>query len=646
HLWYPPRKDQPAYIVPALINIGDGPSGLVYYPGTGLPQRYQGHFFLCDFRGTPSNSGIRSFRTEPHGAGFSVINSEQFAWGVLATDVDFGPDGGLYILDWVEGWGKTGKGRIHRLFDPAHQNSSLVRDIQTLLASDWKSKTVAELVPLLGHVDRRIRMEAQTTLVHHREQATAVASILQFLADSPNETAQVFACWTLGQMLRRTPSVEAADRLRKLVLGNQTRLVIAILKSLSDSKPAFTLKGEEYAALLQHQNSAVKAQAALCMAAHPTEGLFVPICELLQQATEDPWLRHAGIMALASLLQKDPSYWEKIRGLAPAVRLAGVVAARKLKLEAALVSYLGDKDRTIQMESIRALHDEPGYPEGKRAIALLDINREYSEPIQLRLLHAQYLSGTAEAAGKLAAFVSEGNRSVTLRGEALKMLGNWAKPSGRDWVIGLWRPIAPRSADPAKKAVLSAFADWKTLPAPILTEAIRAVEKLQLAVLGSSVLELARNASSSLEVRLAAMQAATSLGGEGVEEVARGWLSSSEPKERLAARTTLVKLRPDKAVGLLQQILEQGSVQEQQTALILLRQLENAEADVVLERLLRSFAAGLLAPELQVELQEAVQVRGHTHWKKLWQEGIGQLGKAGPYAQHRPALLGGDASEG
>ena len=37
-----------------MINIGDGPSGLVYYPGTGLPDKYQGHFFMCDFRGTPT----------------------------------------------------------------------------------------------------------------------------------------------------------------------------------------------------------------------------------------------------------------------------------------------------------------------------------------------------------------------------------------------------------------------------------------------------------------------------------------------------------------------------------------------------------------------------------------------------------------
>ena len=52
---------QPAYIVPPIINLADGPSGLVYYPGIGLPERYRGHFFLADFRGRVRRAAIRSF---------------------------------------------------------------------------------------------------------------------------------------------------------------------------------------------------------------------------------------------------------------------------------------------------------------------------------------------------------------------------------------------------------------------------------------------------------------------------------------------------------------------------------------------------------------------------------------------------------
>ena len=100
-LWHPQHAGQPAWHVPPVANIADGPSGLTYYPGTGLSPEYEGHFFLADFRGAAPGSGIRSFAVKPKGAGFELVDSKQFVWDVLATDVDFGPDGALYISDWM-----------------------------------------------------------------------------------------------------------------------------------------------------------------------------------------------------------------------------------------------------------------------------------------------------------------------------------------------------------------------------------------------------------------------------------------------------------------------------------------------------------------------------------------------------------------
>ena len=86
-----------------------------------LPTQYENHFFLVDFRGSSGSSGIRSFALEPEGASFKLVDSKQFVWSVLATDVDFGPDGALYFSDWVEGWDKPNKGRIYRLLDPSRR---------------------------------------------------------------------------------------------------------------------------------------------------------------------------------------------------------------------------------------------------------------------------------------------------------------------------------------------------------------------------------------------------------------------------------------------------------------------------------------------------------------------------------------------
>ncbi len=61
-IWYMPNPDQPAFIVPPLAHIGDGPSGFCFNPGvSALPDNYARHFFLSDFRGSNGNSGVWSF---------------------------------------------------------------------------------------------------------------------------------------------------------------------------------------------------------------------------------------------------------------------------------------------------------------------------------------------------------------------------------------------------------------------------------------------------------------------------------------------------------------------------------------------------------------------------------------------------------
>ncbi len=60
-IWYPQNSEQPASIVPPLANIADGPSGLVHYPGTGLPTKYDGAFFLVDFRVRRQRAAFANF---------------------------------------------------------------------------------------------------------------------------------------------------------------------------------------------------------------------------------------------------------------------------------------------------------------------------------------------------------------------------------------------------------------------------------------------------------------------------------------------------------------------------------------------------------------------------------------------------------
>ncbi len=66
----PPWAGQPAWIVPPVANLANGPSGLTYYPGLGLPERYDQHFFLCDFRGSSRRQRHPLLRLQAEGGEF------------------------------------------------------------------------------------------------------------------------------------------------------------------------------------------------------------------------------------------------------------------------------------------------------------------------------------------------------------------------------------------------------------------------------------------------------------------------------------------------------------------------------------------------------------------------------------------------
>jgi quinoprotein glucose dehydrogenase len=134
---YPQFDGQAAFLVPPIDVIANGPSGLTYYPGVGLPARYDNHFFLCDFKGSAANSLIHSLATKPKGAGFELVDRGVLISNVLATDVEFGPDCRIYLCDWVNGWPPPGKGRLYRVYDEQLAQSPLAWETKNSSPRAW-----------------------------------------------------------------------------------------------------------------------------------------------------------------------------------------------------------------------------------------------------------------------------------------------------------------------------------------------------------------------------------------------------------------------------------------------------------------------------------------------------------------------------
>jgi quinoprotein glucose dehydrogenase len=181
-------KGQAEYQIPPAGHLGHGPAGLAFNPGTGLPARYDGGFLLCDFPG-----GVHWFSLKPKGASYELARSERFLWELYATDVEFGPDGAVYVSDWVHGFEKSGKGRIFRVTGEQDPRSA---DVKRLLAEGMSSRSPENLAALLGHADQRVRMAAQFELAGRREEATLAAAALR----PDPRLARLHAIWGLGQI--------------------------------------------------------------------------------------------------------------------------------------------------------------------------------------------------------------------------------------------------------------------------------------------------------------------------------------------------------------------------------------------------------------------------------------------------------------
>ena len=164
-LWHLQFPGQAAYILPPIAHLGNGPSGIAHYPGTGFSEAYADHFFLADFRGASANSGIHSFAFKPSGASYELIDHTNFFWHILATDVDFSPDGRMYVSDWVRGWPQSQLGRLYRVYNPDRVMTPLVLETKKLISEGMTLRPETELETLLAHADQRVRQEAQFELV-------------------------------------------------------------------------------------------------------------------------------------------------------------------------------------------------------------------------------------------------------------------------------------------------------------------------------------------------------------------------------------------------------------------------------------------------------------------------------------------------
>jgi quinoprotein glucose dehydrogenase len=640
---YVPRfEGQPAYITPCIRNFVNGPTGMVYNPGTALSPKYKNTFFIAEFVGNPARSAIHSFKLNPKGASFELGETSKIISGILPTGLDFGPDGALYVADWIDGWNTSNYGRIWKIDDKAGAGSEARKQTQKWLTADLSKLKDEELGELLKNEDMRVRMKAQFALV--KRGAKGDVTFQQALKQTTNQLARVHAIWGISQLSRQDKKY--AKSLLPLLNDSDEEIRAQAAKWIGDIK--YKEAGAQLVPVLKDPFSRARFFAAEALGRIQYEPAIQPIIELLRMnKDEDAFIRHAASLALARIGKAEP-----IIALAKdadrGVRIAAVVALRRMS-HPGITAFLNDADEFVVTETARAINDDLSIKEALPALAnLLSTTRFTNEALIRRCINANLRVGTDEALQALVNYSQQNSAPPALRAEALDALSTWAKPSVVDRVDGRYRGVVQRDlAGVQSKAgnVIIGLATNKDLS--IRTSAVKAIAKLQIDNGVTVLFSLLKN-DPLASVRVQALKAIAALQSQQVGDAIRLAVADKDKAVRVAGIDMIDQLNIPKElmVTLLTQVIETKTPEEKQAALLTMGNLPVQYTEAVFENLLTKMSAGKLSPDILLELGEAIDSSRSTTLITKYTNISREVSADTLTASYSVSLFGGDVEKG
>jgi quinoprotein glucose dehydrogenase len=648
-LWKPHFDGQAAHIVPPIANVCSGPSGIAIDPGTCTDERFAGRLLLVDFTGSVKSSPIRALELKPKGASFELVDQQEFESGILATDCEFGPDGALYVSDWVEGWRTTGKGRIWRIARKDLASDARAAEVKASLARDVAKLSNAELANELGHADMRLRTRAHLELAVRGP--AGLALLLGAAGDAKRgELERLHGIWGATVAARR----EGADR------AQVAAALRALLEDASDELRAQAAGGlgdlrdkASVAALLErvgiYYSPRVRLFAALALARIGERVDPGPIYGMVMHASDpNRMLRHAGALVLARCCTAEESL---------AGSIGGVVALRYAR-DPRVSEFLDDRDERDRCEAARAVYDlsvgptpevDPMWRDALMKLAArLESDRRGDVALARRALNANFRLGQRENARTLLAFACLDEAEPAYRKEALERLAQWHDPPNLDPVLGDYQPLAKRDAPwLADFAAEVSPGTVSAMPVDVARAWVAFVKSAKATALAPRLAEMAATSSLAGSLRADCLAALGELHAPQAADAAALALKDSDGDVRAAALALVTELEPSRALPLVEAILKSGELAERRAAYAWLGKSRSQEASAVLASELARDALGLVPAELALELTEAAEKHRAEPAlaAALDARGARRSGDA-LFAPYLDALAGGDAEAG
>ena len=645
-IWEPLHEERPAYTLPPVDIVSWGPSGMVYnYGATAVPERYENHFWICNFGGAKGD--LEAFSVKPDGAGFALDQHEVFMVGLGNTDVEFGPDGKMYLSCFNNnGWYKQDIGNIYTLSSKEAEEREIVKETQKLLTTDFSTLVESEISPLLGHVDMRVRLRAQFELAKRGSSEAFEAAIDQ----SENRLQRLHGVWGLGQLARKD---ESLVRLHLELLDDpdpeiraQAVKIIGDIRS-EEAGPALT-------ELLRDDSLRVQSFAAIAIGkcGYP-QALPTLLERLAENDNKDVFLRHAIVQGLWGLNEREKMLKE-IHNESAAVRLGVLLALRKLK-DPRVKYFLSDEDPFIEAEAIRAINDldlTTALPDladkltSYTSAGSAPLPKGHREWIQhTRLINAAFRVGQPKNASDLLDYAAQQGIPMLLREQALLALLEWKEPKPVDSTNGAYRPLDPASRVDVTKAV------QEGLPAVFATaegNLISLATRLALEYGAEAPVELLtrqiQDEKADVDARIGSLRGLASQDPGALEPLWDSLLGEENHTLRAAAVETLVSLDAARGASEARKLAESDQLRLRQAGYHLLGSLEDEASVSLLRNRLSSIEQE--KPGAILDLLEAAAASEDEAIQQQLAAYEAKLDPDDSLAAFRPALAGGDVGKG
>ncbi|QEG38201.1 PVC-type heme-binding CxxCH protein [Roseimaritima ulvae] len=644
-IWHLEHDLQPAYVVPPVGKLGAGPSGFVFSSGTSLPPRYRNHFFYCNFTG---NGGVESFAVQPQGAGFTIVDQHDFCKPVMASDVDFGYDGKMYLSDYPTNPfdRDTSGGRVYTVFDKALIERPAVTQTSQLFREGFSQRTSAELLRLLFHDDMRVRLRAQFALAQRGSQS--VDALADLAHNGDNQLARLHALWGLGQIARHHP--QALSPALDLLADEDPEVRAQVARVCGDAR--YQASAAAIAALLAGSSDRVRFFAALALGDLQFAQAAPAIVTMLRDNDgRDRQLMHAGVVALERMAARD-IVQQHAQDASPAVRMAMLLAQRRWR-DPRIVQFLQDAELKIVTEAARAIHDLPitsgCEPLAELAPRYLRASGDDVVPLMRRIIAANLQLGNRGNAEAVVEIATSPTLPQVVRREAIAALADWQGGTKLDRVTGFWRPIAARDGAMVREVVQTNAATLlAAAPAELQVDVTTLLTTLKVdtddAVFADWVVDSAR----APNVRIAALRLLSSRQFSGLPQLLETLLTAEQAELRSEARDQLAKLDEPRAAELFTELLEskQAEVSEQQRALAALAQMTSPRATQTLDAWAVRLAEQSVPAALQLDVLEAVTTAPNQLRSQAVRKFESTADPGDPLSAFRAAMYGGNAQRG